>query len=89
MFDELVALLAIVSPLAALMFGYFSFNHARKKQDQDEATKMTTVIVKLENIGDNVKDIKNELANVKTGLTSLSERVTAVELKVEQLENKK
>ena len=83
MMEELIQVLAILSPLAALIFGYFSFNNARKKNEKDEASQMTTVLIKLENIGENVKDIKNDLYSVKQDLSSLAERLAKAEAKVD------
>lgn len=81
--QETITLLAILSPLAALVFGYFSFSNARKKQEKDEASQMTTVIIKLENIGDNVRDIKTDLTSVKQDLSSLAERIAKAEASVQ------
>lgn len=79
----MVTLLAIISPLAALVFGYFSFNHARKKGEREEASQMTTVLIKLETISDNVRDIKSDIHDVKQDLGALAERVAKVEAAVE------
>ena len=82
-FYNLSTLLAVLSPLAALIFGYFSFANARKKNDKDEAAQMTTVLIKLENISEIVKDIKNDLYSVKQDLSKLAERIAKVEAAVE------
>ena len=82
-FYNLSTLLAVLSPLAALIFGYFSFANARKKNDKDEAAQMTTVLIKLESISENVKDIKNDLNGVKQDLSQLAERLAKAEAKVD------
>jgi len=82
MIDELMQVLAILSPLAALIFGYFSFSNARKKNEKDEAAQMTTVLIKLETINENVKDIKNDLNGVKQDLSSLAERIAKAEASI-------
>lgn len=80
--EDLIQILAILSPLAALVFGYFSFNHARKANEHKEAEDKTTVLIKLENIGDDVKEIKNEIKDVKTDISGLTERLVKVEAAV-------
>lgn len=77
--DNIVAILAIVSPLAALIFGYFSFNNSRKKMEHEEASERTTLIVKLENINDNVKDVKSDVKGIRDDILALTERVAKVE----------
>lgn len=49
------------------------------KQDQSE---MTTVIVKLETINDNVKEVKTDIKDVKTDMERMKERLTIVEQSV-------
>ena len=82
-FRDLSTLLAVLSPMAALIFGYFSFANARKKNDKEDAAQMTTVLIKLESISENVKDIKNDLNGVKQDLSQLAERLAKAEAKVD------
>lgn len=74
-----VEVLAILSPLAALIFGYFTFYNTRKANEHKEAENKTTVLIKLENIGDDVKEIKSEIRDVKVDISSLTERLARVE----------
>lgn len=80
--ENFVEVLAIISPLAALIFGYFSFHNARKANEHKEAEERTTVLIKLENISDNVKDIKTDISGVKNDLSDLTERLIKVEASV-------
>lgn len=82
MLQEIVQILAILSPLAALVFGYFSFNNSRKQNERKEAEEKTTIIIKLENINDTVKDIKSDISSVKSELSDLTERLIKVEASV-------
>ena len=86
MAQELITLLAIISPLAALVFGYFSFNHTRKKTEKEETTQMITVINKLENIGETVRDIKSDISGVKNSVSTLYERLAKVEARLETID---
>lgn len=47
--------------------------------DKKDATELTTVIVKLENIGNDTKDIKNELRSIRNEVGELRERVIVTE----------
>lgn len=52
-------------------------NH--KKDDQKEATEMTTLIVKLENIGNGVNEIKSDMRNMRADIQDLRDRLIIVE----------
>lgn len=47
----------------------------KEADDRKGATEMTTVIVKLESIGKDTSEIKNELRSVKEDVQGLRERV--------------
>ena len=79
---DMVTILAVLSPLAALVFGYFSFNNTRKNNERRDAEERTTIIIKLENISENIKDVKSDLENVKQDLSTLTERLVKVEASV-------
>lgn len=51
----------IISLLSLLLAGYSFLS----KTNKDNTTELTTVIVKLESIGNGVADIKAEIANLK------------------------
>lgn len=51
-------------------------SHIDVKKDVSE---MTTVIVKLENIGSGITEIKNELGNLKQDMKDVNERLVKVE----------
>ncbi len=51
----------IISGLS-LLLAWYSFSHNNTKQD---TTELTTVIVKLENIGVGITDIKSEIAALR------------------------
>lgn len=52
---------SIISFLSLLLAGYIFFRGNTK----ENATELTTVIVKLETIGSGISDIKSELAHLK------------------------
>lgn len=49
--------------LASLLFAIYSL---ASKNNKENTSELTTVIVKLENIGTGIRDIKAEIASMKT-----------------------
>ena len=68
--------LPIILSVAALLFSIYQF---KTKAQQEDTTQLTTVIVKLESIGNGVNEIKADLKSVNNAIADLRERVTAVE----------
>lgn len=54
--------LPIIISLCSLLLAGYSF---LSKTNKDNTTELTTVIVKLESIGNGIADIKAEIANLK------------------------
>lgn len=48
--------------IASLLFAIYSL---LSKNNKENTSELTTVIVKLENIGSGIRDIKSEIANMK------------------------
>ena len=55
------------------------------KNSKENTTELTTVIVKLENIGNGISDIKSEIANMKNDQTEDHDRLIKVESSVSSL----
>lgn len=72
-------LISVLSVAFAILFGLTNMKRVKSNEDRKEATEMTTVIVKLENIGNDTKDIKNELRSVRNEVGELRERVIITE----------
>lgn len=74
---------ALVISGLSLAFGIYSgistMKRNSKNDTQQEATQLTTVIVKLENLGVGIAEIKNELANIKNDTKELRDRLIIVE----------
>lgn len=79
---------ALVISGVSLAFGLYSgianMKRNSKTDTQQEATQLTTVIVKLENLGTGITEIKNELGNIKNDTRELRDRIIAVEQSTEQ-----
>ena len=76
---EISLLLSGVSVACAIFFGICSKQRNEKKDTQQRATTDTMVMVKLENIADDLKDIKRESRENREEMKALRERVVIVE----------
>ena len=81
---EISLLLSGVSVAFAIFFGICSKQRNEKKDTQEDATEQrattdTMVMVKLENIADDLKDIKRESRENREEMKTLRERVVIVE----------
>ena len=76
---EIIALGALVVSGLALLRGY-------SKDAKGNNTELTTVIVKLENIGKDIAEIKKDLRSVKDDLREHGERIARAEQRIETLE---
>lgn len=80
--------IAIVISIISLAFGIYqgiaNLKRNQKFDDKKDATEMTTVIVKLENIGNGITEIKSELSNVKNDIKEDRERIIRVEESAKQ-----
>ncbi len=72
----------------SLAFGIYSgISNLKRNQVSDvkkDATDLTTVIVKLENIGTGITEIKTELTKVKNDIKENRERIIKVEESAKQ-----
>ena len=72
----------------SVAFGVFSgianMKRNAKNDTKLDASEMTTVIVKLENIGDGITEIKSEMKNVKDDMKESRERLVKVEESAKQ-----
>ena len=80
---ELSLLLSGISVAFAIFFGISSKNRNDRKdteqETEDRASTHTLLMTKLENIADDVKDIKRDYRETRTEVQDLRDRVIAVE----------
>ena len=76
---EVAVLISIVSVAFGIYQGATNMKRTQRVDNKSEATQLTTVIVKLENIGDGISEIKNDLKNVKNDLKDDHDRLIKVE----------
>ena len=76
---EVAILISGISLAFGLFSGISNLKRNQKADDKNEASQLTTVIVKLENIGNGITEIKGELSSVKTDIKESRERIIKVE----------
>jgi len=76
---EVALLISGISLAFAIYQGIANMKRNQKADDKNEASQLTTVIVKLENIGNGITEIKAEMNNVKTEIKESKERIIKVE----------
>lgn len=82
---EVALLISGVSLAFGIYQGITNMRRNSKKDDQHDAAQLTTVIVKLENIGDGVNEIKNDMRNVKDDMKDINIRLVKTEQQVKVL----
>ena len=72
---EITQLVSILS----LLIAAFALARNLKLDTKSDQTELTTVIVKLENINDNIKEVKIDMKDIISDMDKVKERLTAVE----------
>lgn len=81
---EVALLISGVSLAFGIYSGISNLKRNNKQDTQEEAAQLTTVIVKLENLGTGIAEIKSELAGIKNDTRELRDRIIAVEQSAKQ-----
>ncbi len=81
---EVALLFSGISLAFAIYSGITNLKRNKSTDDKNDATEMTTVIVKLENIGTGITEIKAEMNNVKNDIKESRERIIKVEESAKQ-----
>lgn len=71
---EVGIILSVAAVVISLIFNVSTWKRATKQDTKSDATQLTTVIVKLENIQSGITEIKSDVKNVKTEVQELRER---------------
>lgn len=78
-------IISILSLAVACIVAFTNLRRNNLADDKKEASEMTTVIVKLENINTGINEIKADVRNVKSEVQDLRERVVVVEQSAKSL----
>lgn len=81
---ELSLLLAGVSLAFAVYQGISNLKRNKTEDDKKEASDLTTVVIKLETISNNVMEVKNDMKNIREDVKEDRERIVKVEESVKQ-----
>lgn len=76
---EVALLISGVSMAFAIFQGITNLKRNKAVDDKKEASEMTTVIVKLENIGKDTSEIKNDLRNIRNDVKNNSENIVRLD----------
>lgn len=77
---------SIIALVISAVSVFTNMRRANKKDDKNASAQMTTVIVKLENIGDDIKDVKTDVRELRGDMINHTERLAAIEQKVRALD---
>ena len=81
---EISTLAAVIGVCVALVFNLIGTRRATREIDKKGVSDMTTVVVKLENIGNGITEIKSDLRNVRADVNENRERIVALESSAKQ-----
>lgn len=70
---------AILASVVSVAIAIFSFMRTMKKDSSEDASRMTTVLVKLENIQQGINDLKADVSSIKNDIKELDHRLTIEE----------
>ena len=79
MMVDVPILISVLGLFVSIMVFLTSSRRNKKTDDQREASEMTTLIVKLENIGNGVNEIKSDMRNMRNDIQDLRDRLIIVE----------
>ena len=82
---EVALLISGVSLAFGIYQGVSNLRRNNRKDDRNDASQLTTVIVKLENIGNDISEIKNDMRNVKDDMKDINIRLVKTEQQVKVL----
>ncbi len=81
---EVAILISGVSLAFGIYSGMSNIKRNQKAETKQDTAELTTVIVKLENIGTGITEIKSEMLNLKNDVKETRERLIQVEASAKQ-----
>lgn len=82
---EVALVISGVSMAFGIYQGVSNMKRNNRNDDRNDATQLTTVIVKLENIGNDIAEIKNDMCDVKDDMKEMNVRLVKMEQQVKVL----
>lgn len=75
-------LIAIISLSLSAVVGLSGLRRNAKHDDRQEASSLTTLLVKIENINNGINEIKSDMRGVRADIQDVRERLVLVEQSV-------
>lgn len=85
---EVSLVISLISVSFAVLAGILAIRRNNRMDDQKYQSEITTVIVKLENIADDTREIKEQIRGLDEKVQNLDRRVTIVEAKADSAHNR-
>lgn len=82
---EIALVISLISLIFSIVSGVSGMKRNTRKDDRKDASELTTVIVKLENIGNDIKEIKTDLRDVKADIQVHAEKIVKMEQQIKIL----
>ena len=77
--EYIPVLISALSLIVSIIVGFSAIRSRNTLDTREEASQLTTLIVKLENISDGINEIKSDLRNIKNEIQDLRDRLIIVE----------
>ena len=77
--------IAFASLVISLIIAVFNIWRANKADNKADSSELTTVIVKLESISEDTREIKADMRDIKSDVKDLSERLVKAEQEIKVL----
>ena len=77
--EYIPVLISALSLIVSIIVGFSAIRSRNMVDTREEASQLTTLIVKLENIADGINEIKSDLRNLKNEIQDLRDRLIIVE----------
>ena len=81
----ITTIIAALSLIVSLIIAIYNIWRGSKKDNKADSSQLTTVIVKLENISDDTREIKSDLRDVKSDIKDHGERLVKAEQEIKTL----
>lgn len=76
---ETSTLISLAAVVISFIFSFTGYKRSKTTDDKSDASEMTTVIVKLENIDSGVKEIKAEMRDIKQDVKAQNEKIIRID----------
>jgi peptidoglycan hydrolase CwlO-like protein len=76
---EIGLVIALMGLVVSLYYNITAAARAARCENKEDASSLTTVIVKLENIGADIKEIKADMSGLQAEMKDVTQRLVIVE----------